>query len=223
VGPARLRGVPRARRRAARHDRTGLQPSVDLQLGAVQRNLGSRDEGQRSRSVLARDRAPGRARLPARQIARSHAARRGQLGVLRQRPHRDRPQHLARLLARLALGVTRPTGERQHVPGVDVEFQNRVAPGRSTDVQLGVRQRVGLRGQYRRRRLELGLPPRHQRVSASPEDLRLALHRAPRRDQRVERLLATARGRNPGLATSCPGCRCGICTRHSISRSAIPS
>src|SRR5438876_196749 len=36
VGSARFRGVPRARHCAARHDRTRLQPSGSVQLGAVQ-------------------------------------------------------------------------------------------------------------------------------------------------------------------------------------------
>ncbi len=36
VGPARFRGLPRTRRRAARHDRAGLQSSGGIRLGAVQ-------------------------------------------------------------------------------------------------------------------------------------------------------------------------------------------
>ncbi len=48
----------------------------------------------------------------------------------------------------------------------------------------------GYNGKHRRRRLELGLPPRHRRLPPQPQALRVALHRAPRRHQRVERLLA---------------------------------
>src|SRR5262249_42552901 len=56
--------------------------------------------------------------------------------------------------------------------------------------QQRVRQRVGLRGLDRRRGLELGLPPRRELLPPPSEDRGLALHRAPRRHQRVERVLA---------------------------------
>ncbi len=61
----------------------------------------------------------------------------------------------------------------------------------------------GYEGSTGRRRLELRLPRDARRVPAPPEDGRLALHRAPRRDQRVERLRARrplGEGDGPGRA-----------------------
>ena len=52
----------------------------------------------------ARDAEMGGLGLPAGEVARRDAAGRGQLGLLRARPHRDRPQLVARLPARLGLG-----------------------------------------------------------------------------------------------------------------------
>src|SRR5256885_737735 len=45
-------------------------------------------------------------------------------------------------------------------------------------------------GLFTKEAQELGLPPRGERVPAPSEDRRLVVYRAPRRDQRVERLLA---------------------------------
>jgi len=50
---------------------------------------GLETKGRWTRSLFARDRAPRRARLPLGEVARSHAARRRQLRVLRQRAHRN--------------------------------------------------------------------------------------------------------------------------------------
>jgi len=62
--------------------------------------------------------------------------------------------------------------------------------GERADAQQRVRQRVGLRGLDRGRGLELRLPRDDGRVPAPPEGGGLALHRAPRRGERVERLRA---------------------------------
>ena len=77
-----------------------------------------------------------------------------------------------------------------HLPRLDVELRGRLQAGPPAQHQQRVRQRVGLRGLDGRRGLELGLPPRGERVPPPSEGRGLALHRAPRRHQRVERLLA---------------------------------
>ena len=73
---------------------------------------------------------------------------------------------------------------------LDLELRERLQAGPPAQHQQRVRQRVGLRRLDGRRGLELGLPPRGQRVPPPSEGRGLALHRAPRRHQRVERLLA---------------------------------
>ena len=75
-------------------------------------------------------------------------------------------------------------------PGSTWNFESRLQAGPPAQHQQRVRQRVGLRRLDGRRGLELGLSPRRQRVPPPSEGRGLALHRAPRRHQRVERLLA---------------------------------
>ena len=76
---------------------------------------------------------------------------------------------------------TRPGSKWNFIGGRDA--------GQPAAAQQRVRQRLGLRGQHRRRGLELGLSHHDERIPAPPQGVRLALHGAPRRDQRVERLL----------------------------------
>jgi hypothetical protein len=118
------------------------------------------------------------------------AARRRQLGLLREGPHRDRPQLVARLPARLGLGRGAGQGEHGHRGRLDLELRGRLQAGPPAEHQQRVRQRVGLRRVHGRRGLELGLSPRGQLVPTPSARGGLALHRAPRRHQRVERLLA---------------------------------
>ena len=69
-------------------------------------------------------------------------------------------------------------------------MHRRLRAGRRADAQQRVRQRVGLQGLDGRLRLVVGLPCDDERVPPPPPVRRLALHRTPRRDQRVERLCA---------------------------------
>ena len=78
----------------------------------------------------------GGLRLSAGEVARSHAAGRGQLGLLRARPHRDRPQLVARVPARLGLGRGAGQGEprarRPARPGTSRPATSRTASPTST-------------------------------------------------------------------------------------------
>ena len=80
--------------------------------------------------------------------------------------------------------------EARTAPGSAWNYLGGRTQKRRADAQQRVRQRLGLRGLDRRRRLELRLPRDDRRVPAPPEDRGLALHRAPRRGERVERLRA---------------------------------
>ena len=144
---------------------------VDLFLDSLQRDVGplpqppegAGREGTEE-GLPARDAEMGGVGLPAGEIARRDAARRGQLGLLRARPHRDRPQLVARLPARLGLGRAARQGHEGHLPRLDLELRGRLQAGPPAQHQQRVRQRVGLRGLDGRRGLELGLSPRRQLV-----------------------------------------------------------
>ena len=171
---------------------------ADLLVGAVQRDVGPLHERAEARQgearprLHARDAAVGGLRLPPREVARPDAARRGQLGLLRPRPHGDRPQLVARVPAGLGLGRGRcDKVERRHRARLDVELRAPATSRTPADDQQRVRQRVGLR---RARTGDVDWSwDYHRAVNAfrrHPKRRGLALHRAPRRHQRVERLLA---------------------------------
>ncbi len=124
------------------------------------------------------------------EAARPDAPRRGQLAVLRRGAREDRPQQLAHVPARLEVEGPARRGRGADLPRLDLELPGRPQAGRRAHAQQRVRQRLGLRGLDGRRRLELRLPRDDGRVPAPPEGGGLALHGAPRRGQRVERLRA---------------------------------
>ena len=89
----------------------------------------------------------------------------------------------------------------------DVELRAACEQGRQPMLNSRVRQRLGLRGQHGRRRLELGLPPRDRRVPPPPEAR--AAGSTPSTTTSSTSGTATgastARGRRPDSATSSTG------------------
>ncbi len=73
-GPPDSVAFPRARLRRERDDRAGLQPSIDLLVDHVQRNLGSHEQGERQGRLSSRNAAP---RDSERSSSRSGSIRRG--------------------------------------------------------------------------------------------------------------------------------------------------
>ncbi len=175
----------------ARHGAPRLQPPVHLLVGALQRAVGPADEGRGREGFLAPgDAGVGREVLRPREGARPDPPRRGQLAVLRRGPRQDGPQLVAPVPARVEVEGRARRGRGADVPRLDVELRGRAPAGRGAHAQQRVRQRLGLRGLDRRRGLELRLPRHDGRAPAPPQGRGVALHRAPRRDQRVERLRA---------------------------------
>ena len=130
-------------------------------------------------------------RVRPRQGARPDAARRGQLALLRRRPREDRPQHAGTCTC--PAGSGRPSStqrDAQTLPGSTWNYLGGRTQRGEPMLNSECGNVWGYEGSHRRRGLELRLPRHDERVPAPPEDRRLALHRAPRRDQRVERLLA---------------------------------
>ena len=185
-----------------------LQSSGDLRLGALQRDLGPvHQAGRTRRAVPAGDAGVGGLACtawPSSSIppGSSRTTRPATTTTSRPTSTPGTPTCPA------TPGASTSTRSTQgHLPRLEVELHRRPHAGRPAAAQQRVRQRLGLRGQHRRRRLELGLPHHDERVPAPSEDLRLALHRAPRRHQRVERLLSLrplARS-SPAWRSSLPG------------------
>ena len=79
--------------------------------------------GEAGEGLQAGDAAVGGLRLPAGEVARSDPAGRRQLGLLREGPHRDRPQLVACLPARVGLGRRARQEQPGHAARLDVEFR----------------------------------------------------------------------------------------------------
>ena len=156
-------------------------------MGAVHQYRRNRRKRQTQTGFPAGNAGVGTQHVPRDEEARSFAVGRGQF-ALQRRSCPDRPEHMARLSSGLSVGGDDRAIRRQHVSRFDPQLHRRQPPRGRTDVQQRVRQRVGLQRKYRRCGFHLGLSHHDERFSFTPESVRLALYRTPRRDQRMERL-----------------------------------